>query len=463
MNYALIIISLILSTLAQAEMNSPIRSSDFSQHTRIHLTNSEAFHQITLPVAVYQSLQREDLGDIRVFNGEGEVLPYALLYPDTTSTSNTQEISVPIFPIAATSKQHEEDNSVEIRRNADGTLISIRQSNRPQPESASLRGALLDISQLTDESYALRLEIEASTHPFHPFTLESSDDLQEWHPLTEGQLVHLQHGNHNIEKNTVEWRARTGKYLRILWTHPEKAPRLTRAWISTVHTTRPIPALIWSQAFTPHSSEKNIYDYAIQGYFPLERIRFHLAQINTLAAIQLQKNTLDLTPRHKHRYRWETLRNAVIFRLQSSLGDVISPDIMLNAPAEKQLRLVVDDRSGGLGTAPPTLQIGFTPHTLIFLARGKPPFTLAWGSTDIPSAALPIETLVPNEAIYQGIDRTSATLAPITLVAAKEPSLKQSASEPINRRYILWAALIGGVLVLAGMVWKLITQIKKTE
>jgi Protein of unknown function (DUF3999) len=456
MNYALLIVSLLLGSMTYAGNNTLIRSTDFAQHTRIHLSGSEPFQQLTLPAAVYQGLQRNDLGDIRVFNGQGEALPYAVMYPDPPSTSSTQEISLPLFTLTASIEQNK-DTSMEIRRNPDGTLITFKQSNTSAPKGSYIRGIILDISQITDASYALRLETETTTRPFHPFTLESSDDLQQWHPLAEGQVVRLQQANEHIEKSTVEWHTQTGKYLRLLWTYPEQAPHLTAAFISTLHTTHPIPPMIWSSVLIPLSTQKNIYDYAIQGHFPLERIRIHLPQLNTLTPAQLQRSFIAEMAHHRTQTRWNTLSNTVIFRLKSPHGEILSSDILLNAPAEKQLRLVIDERSGGIGTQPPSLQIGFTPHTLIFLARGKEPFTLAWGAAQMPNAALPAEILLPNP---QEINAATATLEPITLIT--KPMIPSSSiSEKKDTRYILWMALIGGVLILGSMTWKLIAQIKK--
>jgi len=469
MKHALFILSLLSCTSLCAEPDVPVRPDSFAQHTLIHLNGSSGgpFHQFVLPIEVYQSIQRDDLGDLRIFNGQGEVVPYALLYPESTSISHTKEIKVPLFPIMA-SAEHRDDTSIEVRRNSDGTLIAFKQSSSPQSKTSYIRGTLLDVSQVQDDIYSLRLEVGPTTVPFHPFILETSDDLQRWHTLkTDAQIVRLQHAEQHIEKSTVEWNGHTGKYLRVLWTEPEQAPAITAAFINTLHTTLLGTSTVWSDSLVPTTSQKNTYDYILPGRIPLDQIRINLAQLNTLAPAQLQKYIPETTGRRHHTPgTWVTLTNTVLFRLQSPHGDITSPDITLHTPAEKYLRLFVDERGGGLGSTPPTLQIGFTPHTLVFLPRGNGPFTLAWGASAIHNAALSAETLIPQYHTDQPLNASPATLEPITLT--KSPNLSQgdialNASETEKKvsRHVLWAVLMGGVLVLGGMAWKLIAQMQQ--
>lgn len=139
-----------------------------------------------------------------------------------------------------------------------------------------------------------------------------------------------------------------------------------------------------------------------------------------------------------------------------------SPDIDLITSATERLRFIVDDRSGGLGSGAPKLQIGFVPHTLVFLTRGDGPFTLNWGTPTIKNTALAISTLVPD---YQDSNKFSPSHASVlldTLRSNKEATTK-SLTSPASNKGVLWFVLIIGVLVLAAMTWMLIQQIKQTD
>ena len=67
----------LLATSAAAQ--SPLTPEDFAYRSVISLSGAGPFHQVALPLAVYEGVTSADLADLRVFNGQGEVLPYALL------------------------------------------------------------------------------------------------------------------------------------------------------------------------------------------------------------------------------------------------------------------------------------------------------------------------------------------------------------------------------------------------
>lgn len=53
------------------------RPEDFAYGSLLEADGSEALYEITLPAAVYRGVARPDLGDVRVFNSAGEVVPHA--------------------------------------------------------------------------------------------------------------------------------------------------------------------------------------------------------------------------------------------------------------------------------------------------------------------------------------------------------------------------------------------------
>ncbi len=436
-----------------------VTSDAFAYRSRITLSGPGPFHQLTLPLAVYQGVQRHDLGDLRVFNGQGEVLPHALLRIEPAAVSQVKEVTVPVFPIVA-SKERGGEMAVEVRRNGDGTLVAIRPQQVSGKDATVVRGTILDASQLPKSSvHALRLEVGATVNPFHSFTLETSDDLQQWRLLKDdAQLVRLQ------QKNSVEWEASTGKYLRILWTEPEQAPQIVTATLRVAQTSMKPTPLLWSDPIAPARAEKDTYEYVLPGRMPLEQVRIGLPQANTLAPLDIQQYMEGSSRRR--RASWQTFTHEVVFRLQTPQGEIRSPDIPLNLPALDRLRLAVDGRSGGLGKdGTPTLQIGFVPHILVFLARGEGPFLLAWGGASIGNAALPAATLIPGYR-DDNLSASPATLQPVSIKdtaqsAATDAGVAKGATT--TPKGVLWGVLIAGVLVLGGMAWMLVRQMKQGE
>lgn len=461
-----ILFSTALLSAAVAAQTPSLKPDAFANRSGIEVTGAGPFHQLALPMSVYQRVQRSDLGDLRVFNAQGEVVPHALLRSASTLESHSKEISVPMFPINAARASGNEDGdmSIEVRKNADGTLVSIRQSAAQNKSTSIVRGVLLDTSKIKSGVQSLRLTVGQTKSPFHFFSIETSDDLQRWRMLKhDAQLVRLEHEGQRIEKDSVAWDHDAGKYLRILWADPQQAPIITAAAVGVVQNAVNRAPMIWSDAIAPSQVEKSAYDYALPGRMPLEQLRINLAQTNTLAPLQIQHYVARSSRRHEQG-SWDNLAHTVVFRLKSPQGEASSPDIVLNGNPENQLRLVVDARSGGIGNVPPTLQVGFVPHILVFLARGEGPYTLAWGAAAVGNAALAVTTLIPGYKDGQKLTASSATLQALAskqagaVVAATPPEASKPASKGV-----LWAVLIAGVLVLGGMAWALVRQMKQAS
>jgi hypothetical protein len=444
---------------------SGVTPQSFTHHTPIAVSGTGPFYQLVLPMTIYEGMERDDLGDLRVFNGEGEVVPHALLRPETASVTRAKEITVPVFPIVGT-QDPQEALALEVRRNADGTLISLRQSAVKPKRAGQVRGAVLDASRVRGDIRSLRLNIGAASTPFHALSVETSQDLEQWRPLkTDAQVVCLEHAGHHIDKTTLEWDSPADKYLRILWQAPESAPAITSASVLAERTAINRPPMLWSTPLPPQSMQNDHYDYRLPGRIPLEQLRIGLAQPNTLVPIDIQRYLPGRSRRHPG--GWDSLARTVVFRLDSPQGEVSSPDIVLNDSAVDRLRLVVDGRSGGLGSTPPTLQIGFIPHILVFLPRGKGPYTLAWGAASIQDAALPVSTLVPDYHPNQALVASPATLPALSMhaVLAGKDASAGATTDPskTQTKGVLWAVLVAGLLVLGGMVVLLLRQIKQND
>jgi len=459
----LIACTLLFSTAALAQ-TAPVKPEAFAYHTGVDLSaNGGPFYQVALPLPVYQGVQRQDLGDLRVFNGQGETVPHTLIRAQSTSVSQDKFIRVPLFPITQSKAVQAADGEValDVQRKADGTLIAVPKTAKPDKEVALVQGAILDISQIKERVRALHLEAGPSTVPFHAFAVETSDDLQQWHRLLDdAQLVHLQQGGQVIAKDTFEWDGAAGKYLRLVWREPTQAPPLTSASVVTTLTSFNGARMLWTEPIAATVTEANVYDYPVPGRLPLEQIRIGLPQTNTLAPLQVQRYVAP-SPQRQHD-AWETLTQTVVYRLQSPQGEVRSPDIELDTAPIDRLRLTVDTSSGGIGNGAPTLQVGFAPQTLVFLARGQGPFTLAWGSKTVETAAMPAATLLPNFSADKPLAASAATLQ--TIAAIPLDALPDSDKAPAKAsKGVLWAVLVAGLLVLAGMVLMLLKQMRQGQ
>ncbi len=470
-----LIVSILAAFVAtSATAQEPLRPENFASRGVISVSGAGPFYQLALPLAVYEGAASASLADLRVFNGQGELLPYALLRSESQSVSHQTESAAPFFPLPAPHKGSSDagDVSVTVRQSADGSLVSVRQAAGKAEPAGIAGGVVIDASALKGSIRSLRLVTGASKVPFHSFTLESSKDLQHWRVLKrDAQLVHLEHAGHRVDSDHVEWDSAASRYLRLLWDEPKQAPEIKSVFLGAVETSVNPPVRIWSAEMAPSATQPGIYEYTWAGQMPLSRVRINLPQINTLAPVSIQYLTAPRRRPHRlgwhHRReepRWHYLAQTVVYRLQSPQDEVKSGDIALYGTEANSLRLMVDAKSGGIGNAPPTLQIGFVPHVLVFLARGNGPFVLAWGASGVEPASLPLSTLVPG---YDGVASLKAAPASLPLSGIVQgkpaaPAGKAGAemSSP-SSKWVLWAVLAGGLLVLGAMARSLIRQLRQ--
>ena len=125
--------------------------------------------------------------------------------------------------------------------------------------------------------------------------------------------------------------------------------------------------------------------------------------------------------------------------------------------AARHWKVRIDPAAGAQGGKAPVLSIAYVSRTLVFAARGKPPFALVYGSAQASPAALPVATLVP------GFDaRTSpATFAAASVGKASLPPALDALRAPLDvKRWLLWATLGGAAVVLAWMAFRLLRQMR---
>ena len=447
--------------------DAPLRPEGFAHKSGIATGSGGPFYQLALPLAVYQGVKRADLGDLRVFNGQGEVVPYALLRAESRAEMRRTEHAAPFFPLLAAGEGAASgDVSVTVRQTGDGTLVAVHQSPAKARADTHVRGVVIDASKLPRGVRSLRLNAGPSPVPFHAYVIESSTDLQHWRQLKgDAQLVRLAHEGHQVVSDTAEWGSDADPYLRLLWVDPQQAPAIRSVSLGLVERLPGQPAEIWSDTLAPSISQANTYEYVLPGQLPLEKLRINLPQINTLTPLGIQGQSRFVSRRrHREEVRWDTLAHTVAYRLASPQGEIRSPDVELSGRVEDHLRLVIDGRTGGVGGEPPSLQVGFVPHVLVFLARGDGPFVLTWGAESVNRGELPIATLLPG---YEGIHKLTATPATLSVSgeSATVPMLAGERKEdaPLSSKWILWSVMLVGLLVLGGMARTLIKQLRQDK
>ena len=472
-----------LSPAADAAV-SPLTPGEFAHRAPLLFDGSGPHFRATLPLAVYLGAARADLADLRVFNGAGEEVPYALTRSNgLTRESLIQHAPRGLFPLYGSGPAGGDDLRIDIRQESDGRLVSIR-TRDGKGAGQMTRGVLIDLGLARPLRLSrLDLDLEApagdATQPaatgFYEIMVEASDDLQAWHTLRQrARIVLLEHAGQRLEQNRAELAGEAPRYLRLIWTSSGPAPAIrgARLWLSeSVILSAP---LVWYGPIAASRSAAGSHEYGTEGQIPLERLRIHLPQENSLAEITVQRletpgprhfpppvQLRDLHGRPAAAPTWRDIGRQVVYRLQSPQGEITQPELDLDGRPTGLLRLVVAPRGGGIGTAVPQIEIGFIPREIVFLARGQSPFQLAWGLASAEDAQLALATLIPG---YQSGREIPAQPATVATDEARGANSSATEATPVksmadgSRKPLLWAILIGAVVVLGLMAAALLRQ-----
>ncbi len=444
------------------------KPADFAFGLKIDASGTEALYDVTLPPAVYQGVTRRDLGDVRVFNGAGEVVPHAWRARRTEKAEAGATVALTLFPLKAAAGANVDTLAISVRRSAGGAVsVDVRSGGAPAPAQQTA-AYLIDMSAQDRALRAIELDWKAADGFSGKLRVDASDDLSNWRLLVSGApLLNLEIGGQRLQQKRVEVPQHKAKYLRLAWVHERSSegaksapPEITAA--SGELAEKFVEAFREWAKFNAGKGEKpGEYLFDLKGQFPMDRLRLELPEPNTIVQV-------EVLVRDKAEQPWRSVTHGVAYRLRQPAGEIASPDIPVGASSERWWMIRIDQRGGGLGSGMPTLNAGWVPHQLVFAARGAPPFTLAYGNRGAQGGSLPIESLIPGYREDAGASvRTAKTGAQPTVnvqaasaQAQKELGGEARLQEQIDwKRWSLWGVLGLGVLVLGAMAWRLVKQL----
>ena len=405
----------------------------------LDLDGSAAYYQLTVPQAVYAASRRDDLGDVRIFNGAGEPVPYSLDAPAAPAVPPSRA-PVHWFPLPP-ARAENGSAPLGVTVGPDGALRAA-----VAPPSPTGHGAdLVDLSHTDGSIDALVVHVDDDSYQGR-VSVEASDDLRNWRPLGSTQLLKVGRGNDLLVQERIALDGATPRYLRLDWL--DGAPAIASVDVETHPRdargadTASVPRQ-WRDAVRIRAgAAPGEYLFDTDGAYPVDRVRIDLPQPNTVARATLQSRADAQAP-------WRDVSAAVLFRLQGKGGEQRNPPLEFAANTDRAWRIVVDMRNGGLGGGRPAVAIGWHPAALTFVARGTPPFTLGVGDAALVSSAVSRDALLVGMAPEVRPARVGTAL-PISAVAPAA-----AADTDAKRRYVLWGALVVAVGVLGTIAWRL--------
>lgn len=435
------------------------RAQDFDYSAPISAEAAASHYRVTLPTEAYRGAARRDLGDVRIFNAAGESVPYAFA-PRELPRPRAMVQSVRIFPLYGDEAKGLEGTTVRVACSARGSVLSVTVSEQPAPSRRRLLGYLLDPGETRIPKDALVLDWDTAEGFSGHALVEGTDDFKQWQSVaTNAPILALQHEGASLERSRVELGGTRARYLRLALTGVPRRFTLKQVRVELrPETLQPMRAWLTVTGVAGKANGEWLFDSG--GHFPVDRVRLQLPEPNTVVQMQL------LT-RERVDDRWRPAASGIAYRLSGDAGDVVSPELHASSNSDRYWMLRVDQKGGGLGAGEVRLEIGWLPHELVFAARGTPPFTLAYGSDKVKPGAAPLALVLPQRP--DGSTPSAPAAAVGAVVARADTSF---AAQPLRfvrelterrdvRKWLLWSALVAGVLVLAGMALRLLRDLGK--
>jgi hypothetical protein len=361
---------------------------------------------------------------------------------------------------------------LQIRTSDDGSVISVtaRKDAAAAARPEAVSSLILDLRppQSRNDAMvgapvsALTFTLPSGARNYSArIAIEASDDLQRWEQLCEGTVSWLVNSSgESVHKDRIEFGPSGARYARVSWL--EGTP-VQFAGVTADHSRQTAVAQqmeTLSLKPLPGSFEHDLV-YRSPIAIPVQAVGLEFATENVVLPVLIgtyvelpSKNLSQRTVRD-----FQPTIRTTFFQLKQNGEHRVSRDVAVE-PTHLAEWVV---RFQGPLAEQPRLRLGWNPSSMVFVAGGKGPYTLAFGRDKAEPAAVDIRQVAPGFSDRE-LARLERATAGAVVQQKAEPSVDASASTPASavhgRMLILWALLLGGVAVLSFMAWRLVTQMK---
>jgi hypothetical protein len=416
---------------------APLTPQDFAYGMPILATELAAAYRVQLTVDVYKA-SVHDLGDVRVFNAQGEAVPYVIRRMDVRNDAGHDAASqpLPLFPLSG-----------DVQAGTPGLRVTLDTSGaiRLQAEGRAATDAavtqyILDARPLATAIAALQLSWPESSADFSGrMRIECSDDLSTWRVIVgAAPIANLHAGSQRLIENRIETPNTQAKFWRLSWLG--KGPSVELNEVRAEAAQGP-PRVNWSTLVITGTADRRSpsdYDFDLGAGFPLERVNLILPDTNSVYLA-------DFKSRARGRDPWREVVRAGVYRLASADGQQINGPIEVPLDRDRYWRVHLSGESGA--SVPLRLEASFPVSEIEFVAHGAPPYLLAYGSSSVGAAATDLSVIPAGTLIATATLGSRSTLGGEGRIAA--------AGSPLDKRNVLWAVLVMAVAALAVMAARL--------
>lgn len=432
------VFGLALTVLSGALTAAP---SDFARGLVLMPEDGAPVQHVLLPADVYRWVVRDDLGDLRVYDPAGEEIAHALQRPSGTEEYTAWQV-LPMFRLPAVDPEAGDSAGVNIELADGGAVVAVHGG---RPRGTPGQRYLLDATAYRQPLVELKFSWRGDGDVVTQVMVEAADDLDDFRELVaSASLADLTAGAERVRLDRLALPGPTrAKYLRVSrmagrdldFDQIEVRSRETRA-----------PVRQWALLDGVVVDEGLEFDTG--GRYPVDRISVELDRPSYLLEATISSRARPDRP-------WNDRGTHTFYRVMVNGVEARSDPLKFASPYHRYWRVEpLDDDAA----AEPRLKVGWAPDRLVFANPGQGPYTLAYGSGAIAGRQWPMADLLRR------LD-PSRTLGDVPMATAGSPEMLggperlEPLPEPVDWKTVtLWAVLVLGVAVVAGLAIRLLRQ-----
>lgn len=437
--------------------------ADFAYGAEIAVDGKSPFYRLELPQQVYLQSEWADFRDLRLFNHDNQMVPFALSEPYQQVTSAAKTFTARIFPMRHSASAKTNNTDVTLS-SLDGVEVQFKQA---KGETAAAATYLIDIPdrQVSDRPVS-RLKFiwpqskdnwQVTAKVYGGSSLKSIEQL-----VASGTpLMDLSSGGERLQQDYIDIRpdASHRVWLLVLSAEPgTKIPEINVALASTV-------------AATDVYVERVELPFELQAGYQADSAEYRLLSTQPLTSLLIEsklKNSVlpvEIYWRNSDKAEWRYLRKSVIYQLNEQQSGSL---IELPTQGISQIRLKAVN--SGWGDTPPSVIGMRQKQDIIFNAAGNGPFLMTWGATHALPVFMRLDELLPKGSVYLTDNGALpyAAIGPAVAQQVKPAVITDSSDDkPASvgwQRFLIWALLIGGAVGLIFIVlnlWRDLSKAKK--
>lgn len=484
-NCFIIKLTILMLLLVQSALAETVLTPQNFSYSATLSEGKQSLRQFELPYQILAELERQDYGDLRIFNSQNQLVPFSISQTEPQTYQNKDSYGLRFFRLADNSTQH---NGLQIEFSENSTRFSFNTI----ADNAVPNYLLIENQHPTDDLQSIKLNWQQPDSTFSiKAKLESSEDLQNWQTVNDSiTLYDLKYAGAALLQNSVNLPAAShAKYLRLSF-QPSSTFSLQIEKISGEYQHRTsVERENWESFALEPGEHPNEWLFNTGGFIPVTKIAFEIPATGLFYQGSLYSKNDDLIQNstridHHHpnfkrevkralhhypEYRtaeqqdtWRYQGAVTQYRLSTAAGEISSEPVNISAISDKQWKLVLEQPATLLPEQVPSVKIAWHPVRVTFLAQGKPPYRLFFGNQKIA----PFNAVLPptlNDNVIETVD-VQAIQAVEKVAVTNTPKNLAKLVETLNwQKILLWLLLCAGVLVMSVMAYQLYLRMNRQK